>query len=294
MKKLLLIFTFILLHSAVFFAQNNTIEGVLVNSNTKKPLSYANIFILNSNKGTTSDDDGYFSIESTDASKVLRFGYVGYHSKDLDFTKKQPDTISLVQNSEQLTEVIIIRPKFKKSIKIKGGKGKNNIGISNTSNGDAPGALLRYFEKPSELGNEPAFLKSAEFYLYRGLENDNRDYIFRIRVMSVAENGKPGYDLIENTTLKGKSGSKISINLEDTAILIPKNGFFIGVEGLQIQQNYIEVQQIISSDGKTRKIKKYGPIFKGVETKNPIYYFGGGEWRKLKMPVPAINLELTN
>ena len=156
------------MNSAVLFGQNNIIKGVLIDSETKKPLSYANIFLLDSNKGTTSDENGYFSIKVTNTSKILRFGYVGYHSKDLDFAKKQPDTINLKQNSEQLTEVIITQPKFKKSIKIKGGKGRNNIGISNTSNGDAPGALMRYFEKPSELRNEPAFLKSAKFYLYKG------------------------------------------------------------------------------------------------------------------------------
>lgn len=293
MKNLTLSF-FIFLITAISFGQDFSIKGVLVDSISEKPLAFANIYLLGTNTGTTSDENGLFELKVFKIPKFLRFGYVGYKIKDIDYTERQPDTIKLIRQNEQLDEVFLASPKFEESVKIKAAKSRDNIGISNTNNGESPSVLLRYFKKPSKLVESPAFLSHAEFFLFKGMNSDKRDYIFRIRIMSVSEDNKPGYDLIENKTLTGKPGSKISIDLKDERVLISENGFFIGVEGLQIAQNYIRTREFPQKNNNPKTMKMYGPSFKGVESDGPVYYYSGGEWKKLNMPVPAMNIIITN
>jgi len=275
-------------------AQNEMIDGVVADSVTKEPLPFVNIYILNTSQGTTSNENGYFQLKEPNAGQNLRFGYVGYDSKDITYVKKQMDTIFLSQNKEQLNEVVVQAPLQDKTIKIKASKSKDKLGISNSGDDEGARIFLRYFAKPSELKDEAAYLKSAEIFLFKGIGSVKRDYIFRIRIMSLTEDAEPGYDLIDNITLIGRPGAKVSVDLEDERILIPENGFLIGVEGLQIDQNYIRTTKLLLENGKYKDLKKYGPTFKAVESKDPVYYLSRGEWKKMKMPVPAMNLIITN
>ncbi|WP_295178785.1 carboxypeptidase-like regulatory domain-containing protein [uncultured Christiangramia sp.] len=275
-------------------AQNEMIDGVMADSVTKEPLSFVNIYVLNTSQGTTSNENGYFQLKEPNAGQNLRFGYVGYDSKDITYVKKQLDTIFLSRNKEQLNEVVVQAPLQDKTIKIKASKSKDRLGISNSGDDEGARMFLRYFAKPLELKDEAAYLKSAEIFLFKGIGSVKRDYIFRIRIMSLTEDAEPGYDLIDNITLTGRPGSKVRIDLEDERILIPGNGFLIGVEGLQINQNYIRTTKLLLENGKYKDFKKYGPTFKAVESKDPVYYLSRGEWKKMKMPVPAMNLIITN
>ncbi len=275
-------------------AQSEMIDGVVADSVSKEPLPFVNIYVLNTSQGTTSNENGYFQLKEPNAGQNLRFGYVGYDSKDITYVKKQMDTIFLSQNKEQLNEVIVQAPLQDKTIRIKASKSKDRLGISNSGDDEGARIFLRYFPKPSELKDEPAYLKSAEIFLFKGIGSVKRDYIFRIRIMSLTEDSEPGYDLIDNIIVTGRPGSKVRVDLEDERILIPENGFLIGVEGLQIDQNYIRTAKLLLENGKYMDLKKYGPTFKAVESKVPVYYLSRGEWKKMKMPVPAMNLVITN
>ncbi|MFV8281552.1 carboxypeptidase-like regulatory domain-containing protein [Christiangramia marina] len=275
-------------------AQSEMIEGVVADSVTKEPLSFVNIYVLNTSQETTSNKNGYFQLKEPNPGQNLRFGYVGYDSKDITYAKKQMDTIFLSQNKEQLNEVIVQAPLQDKTIKIKASKSKDRLGISNSGDDEGARIFLCFFPKPSELKDEAAYLKSAEIFLFKGIGSVKRDYIFRIRILSLTEDAEPGYDLIDNITVTGRPGSKVRVDLEDERILIPENGFLIGVEGLQIDQNYIRTAKLLLENGKYMDLKKYGPTFKAVESKVPVYYLSRGEWKKMKMPVPAMNLVITN
>ena len=99
-------------------AQNEMIDGVVADSVTKEPLPFVNIYILNTSQGTTSNENGYFQLKEPNAGQNLRFGYVGYNSKDITYVKEQMDTIFLSQNKEQLNEVVVQAPLQDKTIKL--------------------------------------------------------------------------------------------------------------------------------------------------------------------------------
>lgn len=59
------------------------VEGIVQDSESGKPLPYANIQILNTNWGTTSNIDGKFSLVFEPQSPLLQITYIGYESKTI-------------------------------------------------------------------------------------------------------------------------------------------------------------------------------------------------------------------
>ncbi|MDF0714672.1 carboxypeptidase-like regulatory domain-containing protein [Muricauda sp. 334s03] len=113
--------------SSIFFigcftitAQN--INGVVIDSETKKPLKGVNIYLKNSSVGTESDDDGKWFLENTITKGPILFTHLGYHTSSYDlkeFLDKQRDTIFLIPKEEQLDEVKVAgRRKMRDKIKV--------------------------------------------------------------------------------------------------------------------------------------------------------------------------------
>tara|TARA_B100000886_G_scaffold169762_1_gene116216 strand:+ start:8437 stop:9921 length:1485 start_codon:yes stop_codon:yes gene_type:complete len=82
------ILVFLLCFCLEIFAQykdNSLIKGMIVDSNSKQPLMYATVFILNSNTGVISNEHGQYTIEisSFGLQDSVRFQYMGYQIKDV-------------------------------------------------------------------------------------------------------------------------------------------------------------------------------------------------------------------
>ena len=62
-------------------AQNN-FQAVVADSNSKQPLAFVNIGVVNKNIGTVSDLDGFFSLKlnPTEKEDLIRFSMIGYKS----------------------------------------------------------------------------------------------------------------------------------------------------------------------------------------------------------------------
>lgn len=60
------------------FSQNIEITGIVKDSQTKEPLSFCNISIQASNKGTITNLDGAFNISVKHQNDILEFSYLGY------------------------------------------------------------------------------------------------------------------------------------------------------------------------------------------------------------------------
>ena len=86
------------------------IKGVVLDIDKQTPLPYANIFVLNTNKGTISNEKGHFSIDISglESDDTIRFQYIGYSTRKL--TLAELATISTVFLKEEifnLSETII-------------------------------------------------------------------------------------------------------------------------------------------------------------------------------------------
>lgn len=81
------------------------IKGLVLDSATKTALPYANIYILNSNKGIISNEQGHFSISKAGLkeSDTLRFQYIGYASKKIRLSDL--DAFSTVYLKEEITDL---------------------------------------------------------------------------------------------------------------------------------------------------------------------------------------------
>jgi hypothetical protein len=73
MKKFVLLLLFV---SSCMYSQ---IKGLFLMSN--KPIPYVNIWVENENIGTTSEENGSFSIHVEDQNKVLIFSALGFETK---------------------------------------------------------------------------------------------------------------------------------------------------------------------------------------------------------------------
>lgn len=117
----ILIFTLLFLSSFQLFSQG-TIKGKVIDGKTRQALPFVSILILNTQKGGTTDDDGFFSISNTALGYFkLQASFIGYETvitEDYLVTNDKVPfvTIALFEATSNLDEVVIKSKLFKKSI----------------------------------------------------------------------------------------------------------------------------------------------------------------------------------
>jgi len=104
----------LLISCNVSFGQ--TISGILVNSESRQPVKFVNIGIVEKNVGTVSDANGKFSfnVDSSYDSDTILFSIIGYKPlfiKIADLRKHDENIVILEEKPYELAEVII-KPKI--------------------------------------------------------------------------------------------------------------------------------------------------------------------------------------
>lgn len=74
-SKIILLF---LIFASVIFSQQREISGTVIDSESLLPLQNANVFLASSKLGTTTDQQGKFSLASSQDSDTLIISYLGY------------------------------------------------------------------------------------------------------------------------------------------------------------------------------------------------------------------------
>ena len=65
----------------VSLAQQTGIAGIIEDKQTREPMAYVNIVIAGTSIGTTTDMNGYFSIDGLTAGEyILQASFIGYES----------------------------------------------------------------------------------------------------------------------------------------------------------------------------------------------------------------------
>jgi len=105
MKKIILLILFFI--STTLSAQIN-ITGKITNKETGEPLPYANIQIVDTYKGTISNDEGEFAIIIRKIPSRLLIRYIGYESQTIDIqTSSRHFDISLVPKVVLLRQIVV-------------------------------------------------------------------------------------------------------------------------------------------------------------------------------------------
>ncbi len=105
--SILLLFTCI---SILSFAQNK-FAGRVLDSDNNEPLAFVNIIYNSSNLGTTTDLDGYFTIDAKDKIEFLEVSYLGYSKLKIGLNQIQGKgylEILLHADAFQLSEVTVL------------------------------------------------------------------------------------------------------------------------------------------------------------------------------------------
>ncbi|WP_420287222.1 carboxypeptidase-like regulatory domain-containing protein [Flavobacterium psychrophilum] len=291
MQKTLLLFL-------VSFSITAQIKGVVKDSISGKPIPYVNIWVQNENIGTTSEENGEFTISSTDKNKNLIFSALGFEKKIMSASKSI--LVNLKPMLYQLDEVMISEDRLEtKTLEI--GNTDNQI-YQSFDNG--PRIDTKFF--PYRLA-----YKKTKFIQKIAIETDSRieDATIKIHFYTVDEKGYPSEEMLHKDFIVSvKKGTKKSLfDVSKFNLTMPKKGLFVGFEKLIIEKNKLEKTIIDSKTNKTQIQKTYFPfvMYNFVE-RAFLYTFSGGKWNrqtkhndsdspnKIMVYEPAINLIITN
>jgi len=100
----LLLLAFLL--PVTIFAQN-TVTGTVIDQVDASPLPGVNILIKGTTTGASTDFDGHYSIK-VNQGDILVFSYLGYVTQEITYTGQSPLDVSLVEDTAQLDEIVII------------------------------------------------------------------------------------------------------------------------------------------------------------------------------------------
>ena len=285
-------YLFFILFSLSFFAQT---KGVVVDE-SGKPIPYVNIWVENENIGTTSEENGEFSIAAS-ANKNLIFSILGFEKRII----KASDVSNVIMKavSFQLDEVVIARHFETKKIEI--GQINNSV-LEAFDNG--PRIDVKFF--PYEAAyKKTKFIKKVSILTDSRIDNTT----VKIHFYKVDANGFPGEELLTRdyiVTIQ-KGVVRNGFDLTDLNLKMPKTGLFIGFEKLLISKNKLEKTIVNSNTQKTSIQVIYYPLvlYNYIE-RDYLFTFSGGKWNrqtsdknqgsfgKIKVYEPAINLVLTN
>ena len=278
------------------FSITAQIKGFVVDDKNQ-PIPYVNIWVENENIGTTSEENGSFSIHPEDQNKILVLAALGFENKKVKVS--EAEKVVLKRIIFQLDEVVISKKSGAVEVEIGDSK---NINLSYLS-GAKPLIFAKRFNYSNDFSKTP-YIKNTIIFT----KNEIKNAAFKLRIFGVDKEGGPGLDLLnEDIIVKVKKGKRENkIDLTTYNLLIPKNGIFIAFESMIIDSNKFELKYTESNSKKIKEQAVYAPniVCNAVELENTFEY-SGGKWIQRKKSVsediyknkviePAINLTLTN
>lgn len=254
---------FLLLASFPIFAQ---VQGI-VKDEAGNPISYANISVENQNLGTTSEENGTFSLKiSKDANLI--FSALGYEDKILKSIEAKE--VILVKKIFEFEEIVVeSRKKTKKATIGKYSGEKLDYTLGNTGS-DNTHILAKFIEFSEQIRQHP-YINSIEFQSNSQVDNA----MLRIRIFDVDENGIPTEDVVNEdilvTVKKGKRNN--TVDLSKYQIKIQEEGIVIGFEYLKLEQNKHFKNFVNETPEQRQKNFSYEPGILCFLGKNKIRYF---------------------
>jgi len=107
MNKTLVILSIFLIYCGILSAQNITIRGTVFEADTGIPIPGANVLVKGTNQGLTTNFDGNYQIEIPKGATIV-FSYIGFISKELQFSKSAEINVSLEVETALLDEVVLV------------------------------------------------------------------------------------------------------------------------------------------------------------------------------------------
>jgi len=241
-----------------------TISGRIIDSESQEPLPYVNIGVLGGERGTVSNEQGYFHLDLRDlmAEATIRFSYIGYENHDSEVAdlRRQGEhlgEIKLTPITLEMQEVLVYPREFKEKI---------------VGNPHSPRFMKAGFSKDSlgyELGirvkiqKQPTLLKTLTLH---GVETSYDTLFYRLNVYEM-EDKLPGRNCLKAPiyiTLTGfVPGGDIKLDLTEHHIVV-HDDFVITLEYIkEMGEGYLQFSTGLLS-GKTFYRKTSQAPWQGV------------------------------
>ncbi|PQJ69404.1 SusC/RagA family TonB-linked outer membrane protein [Polaribacter butkevichii] len=238
--KIKLVFIAMLFLSAINYAQESImVKGSVTSKTDGEPILGANIIILGTTTGTSTDFDGNYQLK-VKSGQELEFSYLGFTSKKVTFTGQKTINIVLTEDASLLDEIVVVGYGTSKKSHLTGSVSKIGgedvaavqaarvddalagklAGVLIQNQDGSPGAApkIKIRASSSISGNSNPLIVVDGFPISGGLESVNSNDIKSLEILKDAASaaiygsrGANGVVLI--TTKKGKSGkAKFSYN----------------------------------------------------------------------------------
>ena len=246
--KGLLLFTLLLLTGLGLFAQK-TVEGIVINRATGKPLVAASVIVKGTTIGTSTDETGKFSIKLPSNNSKIIISVIGFETQEASFEGRSFIRVGLVETDAVLNEVLVTGYTAQKKKDITGSVSVVNVNNLKSVPGGTTESLLQgqasgvtVINSGSPGGSSNILIRgitspgnSDPLYVIDGVQGSIHDLnvndIETIQVLkdagAAAIYGVQGSNgVIIVTTKKGKQGkAKISYNAYVGNQLPIKDGF---------------------------------------------------------------------
>lgn len=224
-------------------AHSQILEGFIIDSTNNVKLSYVNIALKNVDKGTYSNEEGFYklNLKNINLNDSLIVSYIGYENKiiklsDFNKGKKYELNVELLPKNDILDEVVISSEKAKYEWF------SDNLGTKKKTlfTSSVPfGYEVCVFVKNEK--NKIAKLEELKLKFKKQDETEIEVYrtYYRISFYRKNTNNFPGELLsYENIIIHPENNNKtIKINLSEKKIFLPMEGLFVGIETINPSDN---------------------------------------------------------
>ena len=217
---------------------SQTIKGKVIDVQTGELLPYANIVLLNKNKGTTTDEKGKYEFDiSGETTDTLLVSYLGYITQKItleQFFESENNVlnIKMLESSSLIDEVVleVKKAKYTSSTKINIKKKKTHITT-------VPYGYERVVLIENEKGKKGK-LESLSFFFVKNTTDDYEVYpcYFRIKFYRYNKGVNLPEELLsyEEIIIKPKNETKkFEIDLNKYNIMFPVEGICVGLESIK-------------------------------------------------------------
>ncbi len=208
-----------------------TLQGKVLDSATNQPVSGVSVSVPGSSRGTVTDENGQFTVESSNPISQLLFSHLSYLEKQVAVSGNGPVTVQLVFSSNSLNNVVVVGYTTQKKVTLTGAVSSisgsdlvttKNENVINMMAGKIPG--VRVIQKSGEPGtfntNFDIRGMGNPLIIIDGVPRDNITRLdpYEIESISVIKDAtaavygvRAANGVILVTTKKGKAG-KATIN----------------------------------------------------------------------------------
>jgi hypothetical protein len=260
------------------------ITGRIIDAVSGEPLIYAAIGVIETTRGTISDEQGKFSLAVNDiaANAVVRFSMIGYNPQSFTIEEliNRENTIHLESKTFQLAE-LIVKPSGKQLKVGTESSTPGNLcgwGGTDTGKGYEIGTKL-------ELGEKPVRLKSLHMLLHKQSFDKT---LFRLHIRNLVD-GMPGNEMLNTDVL-------ISVDRESGWVEIDLSKYNLMFKGdIVLSLEWIKVLGL--NDEKLMKMKGQSQytanvLFKTNQKQGCMYTRWGTEatWSRFENKSPVFYL----